>query len=277
MSAAVTRAISPAPSGSRLARIAWRWRHDPKLELWIAWGAMVGFYNLYGLLFFLVTRIQPPPPAWWDAPRTAEWFDEHRLGLLVGFGIVFLVTGMLGAVNALLAYTMRRMSVSPAFAYSYLLIYSLSAVPGMLLTCIALVVGAMRPDRDPELIHWLYDFAYMAFDGTMGVFLIGSLIWMGAILLDQNRVFPKWFGYLNLCNALTEVVVAPAWIFKRGVFAWDGAITWWLDMVVFVIYTAVFITLIRKMIVREDFGTGPLPDLEPEAAAAPSGLVSAER
>ena len=29
----------------------------------------------------------------------------------------------------------------------------------------------------------------------------------------------------------------------------------------FVIYTGVFITLLRKMILREDFGTGPLPDL----------------
>jgi hypothetical protein len=252
------------------------WRNHPKLELWIAWWAMVVFYQLYGLLFFMVARVQPPPPAWWDAATVVQWFDEHHYGLLIGFGICFFITGMLGAVNALLAYTMRRMSVSSAFAYSYLLIYSLSAVPGMLLTCVALVVGAMRPDRDPELISWLYDFAFMAFDGTMGVFLIGSLIWMVAILLDKNRVFPKWFAYLNLCNALTEVVVAPAWIFKRGVFAWDGAITWWLDMVVFVIYTAVFITLIRKMIAREDFGTGPLPDLESEVVRAP-GLVGAER
>jgi heme/copper-type cytochrome/quinol oxidase subunit 3 len=42
----------------------------------------------------------------------------------------------------------------------------------------------------------------MAFDGTMGVFLIGSIIWMTAILLDRNRVLPKWFACLNLCNAL---------------------------------------------------------------------------
>jgi len=267
----------PGPSGSLLERIAWHWRHDPKLELWIAWWALVVFYQLYGLLFFVITRVQPPPPAWWDAPRIVQWFDDHHHGLLIGFGMVSLITGMLGAVNALLAYSMRRMSVSPAFAYSYLLIYSLSAVPGMLLTCIALMVGAMRPDRDPELISWLYDLAFMAFDGTMGVFLIGSLIWMVAILLDKNRVFPKWFAYLNLCNALTEVVVSPTWVFKRGVFAWDGAITWWLDMVVFVIYTAVFITLIRKMIAREEFGTGPLPDLESQVAGAPSGLMRVER
>ena len=30
----------------------------------------------------------------------------------------------------------------------------------------------------------------------------------------------------------------------------------------FATYTAVFITLLRKMILREDFGTGPLPDFD---------------
>jgi len=110
----------------------------------------------------------------------------------------------------------------------------------------------------------------------MGVFLIGSLVWMVAVLLDENRVFPKWFGYLNLCNALTEVVVAPAWIFKSGVFAWDGEIAWWINMGVFVTYTAVFLTLLRRVILREDFGTGPLPDLGADGAE-PSLLVKPAR
>ena len=88
-------------------------------------------------------------------------------------------------------------------------------------------------------------------------------------------VFPKWFGYLNLCNALTEVVVAPAWIFKRGVFAWDGEIAWWINMGVFVTYTIVFLTLLRRMILREDFGTGPLPDLSTGRALVPSGSLKA--
>jgi hypothetical protein len=152
------------------------------------------------------------------------------------------------------------MSVSRIFGYSYLLIYSLSAIPGLLLLCIALVVGTLRPERDPKLLGWLYDFAFLSFDGTMGVFLIGSLLWMVAILIDKNRVFPKWFGYLNLCNALTEVVVAPCWIFQRGVLAWNGQIAWWLDMVVFGVYQVTFVVMLFKMIRREDFGTGPLPD-----------------
>src|SRR5678816_55712 len=120
---------------------------------------------------------------------------------------MFLITGMTAPCNALIAYSMRRMSVSRSFAYSYLLLYSLSAIPGMLLMCIALTVGAMRPDRDPELISWLYDFAFLSFVGTMGVFLIGSLVWMVAILIDKNRVFPKWFSYRYRGHRLIHVVV----------------------------------------------------------------------
>ena len=240
---------------------------NPKRELWLAWWTMVVFYQLFGLVFFIITRTQPPPPPAWDTAHKVQWFNDHHHGLLIGFAIMFVITGMTAPINALIAYSMRRMSISPVFGYTYLVIYSLSAIPGMLLLCLALTAGAMRPDRDPELIGWLYDFAFLSFVGTMGVFLIGSLIWMLAILIDKNNVLPKWFGYLNLCNALTEIVVSPAWIFDRGgVLAWNGIIAWWVNMVVFGIYTGAFIVLLRKMIQREDFGTGVLPPLAGVAA-----------
>ncbi len=263
-STTVPSAAAAPPVGSSTGRLAWNIRYHPKRELWFAWWVMVVFYNLYGVLFFFVTRVQPPPSPAWDTPTVVRWFDSHGHGVLVGFAVVFLVAGMCTVMNALLAYSMRRMSVSRIFAYSYLVIYGLAAVPGMLVMAMAMTVAAFRPDRDPRIISWLYDFAFLSFSGTMGVFLIGSLIYMVAILLDRNRVFPKWFGYLGLCNALTEVVVAPAWIFQRGAFAWNGAIAWWINMVVFVTYTCVFIVLLRKMIEREDFGTGVLPDLQPK-------------
>ena len=87
---------------------------------------MVIFYQLYGVLFFFVTRVQPPPSPAWDTPTVVQWFGDHDLGILAGFGVVFLITGMCAPMNALLAYSMRRMSVSRVFAYSYLIIYSLS-------------------------------------------------------------------------------------------------------------------------------------------------------
>jgi len=277
VSAPSTGALPEPPSGSLLRKIAWHWRYDEKRELWIGWWTLVVFYNLYGLLFFVITRTQPPPQPSLDPSGIVRWFADRHHGLIYGFAIVFIVGGATAIMNATLAYTMRRMSVSRAFAYSYLVIYALAALPGMLLMGIACTVGAMRPDRDPALLCWLYDFAFLSFEGTMGVFLIGSLVWMAAVLLDENGVFPKWFGYLNLCNALTEVVVAPAWIFKEGAFAWNGAIAWWINMVVFVVYTIAFLTLIRKLILREDFGTGPLPELQTDRAPAARGLTQGAR
>jgi hypothetical protein len=256
--------VTVAPTDrSSISRFVWHCRNNPKRELWFAWCATVVFYNFFTVSFFVLSRTQPPANPALDAQGATQWFHDNHYGILIGFAIMFLVTGMTAPQNALIAYSMRRMSITPAFGYSYLVLYSLSAVPGMLLLCVVLTVGAMRPDRDPELQQWLFDLAFLSYVGTMGVFLIGSLIWMVAILIDKNRVFPKWFGYLNLCNALTEVVVSPAWIFHNGVFAWNGLIAWWIDMVVFGIYTGVFITLLRKMIMREDFGTGPLPELPP--------------
>jgi hypothetical protein len=277
MSAAKVGAVPEAPPGSLIRKIAWHWRYDEKRELWIGWWTLVIFYNLYGLLFFVVARTQPPPKPSLAPSEIVQWFDDRHYGLLYGYAFIAIVGGATAIMNATLAYTMRRMSVSRAFAYSYLVIYALATLPGMLIMGVVCTVGAMRPDRDPELMSWLYDFAFLSFEGTMGVFLIGSLVWMLAVLLDRNRVFPKWFGYLNLCNALTEVVVAPAWIFKRGVFAWDGAIAWWINMAVFVTYTTVFLTLLRKMILREDFGTGPLPELESDRALDPAGTLGAAR
>ncbi|OBJ79055.1 hypothetical protein [Mycobacterium colombiense] len=270
MSAVITPSTSPAtpPAGPLHQRIAWHLTRDPRRELWLAWGTLMVFYSLFFPMFFIVAQVQPPPEPTWDLATQVHWFSERHLGIPVGFGVIFAISGMIAVNNALIAYSMRRMSVSRAFGYSYLIIYSLSAVPGMILLNVALMVGTLRPDRDPQIVGWLYDFAFLSFDGTMGVFLIGSLIWMVAILLDKNRVFPKWFGYLNLCNALTEVVVAPCWIFRRGVFAWDGEIAWWLDMVVFGVYQVTFIVMLFQMIRREDFGTGELPDLPRKKAVA---------
>ena len=236
----------------------------PKRELWLAWYVTVAFYGMYSVIFFGLSRTQPPGRPWLDPNAAVGWFADRHWGLLIGFALVFVLGGFSAVALALITYSIRRMSVSPVFAYSYLILYAIAAIPGFLYICIAMTAGVMRPDRSPINTQWLYDLGFLSFVGTMGVFLIGSLIWMAAILLDRNGVFPKWFGYLNLVNALTEVVIAPSWIFQRGVLAYNGAIGFWVNVPVFGLYTAVFISLLRNFIQRDDFGTGPLTAPPPD-------------
>lgn len=248
------------PPSTFLARLGWQMHHNPKVDLWIAWGGMVIFYILFGVVFVMMTHVIPPPSPAWSTQRILSWFDTYRSGLLNGFAVTFLITGLSALCNALIGYSMSRMSVSKAFPIAYVILYSLSAIPGLLFCAILMSVAAMRPERDPQLIVWLYEGAMLTFVGTMGVFLLGTLVWLIAVLIDKNRVLPPWFGYLNICNLLTEVVVAPAWAARRGAFCWSGSIAFWVDTAIFAVYTTAFILVLRKMVQRENFGTGPLPD-----------------
>src|SRR5262245_55480976 len=90
-------------AGSRVGRFVWNFRNHPKRELWFAWWVMVIFSQLYGVLFFLVTRVQPPPSPAWSTPMVMQWFDARHYGLLAGFGVVFLISGMTAPMNAVLA------------------------------------------------------------------------------------------------------------------------------------------------------------------------------
>jgi hypothetical protein len=51
----------------------WNFRYHPKRELWFAWWVIVIFYQLYGVLFFFVTRVQPPPSPAWDTQTVVRW------------------------------------------------------------------------------------------------------------------------------------------------------------------------------------------------------------
>ena len=229
-------------------------------------------YGLYTVVFFLLTRTQPPGKPWLNPDHAVDWFDERQWGLRMGFALIFVLGGFSATSIALITYSIKRMSVSRAFAHSYLDPLRRRRHPRV-------PVHVHRHDRRGPATRARPSPAAVALRlrlplvlGHDGRVLIGSLVWMAAILLDKNAVFPRWFGYLNLCNALTEVVIAPSWIFQRGVLAWNGVIGWWIDVVVFGAYTCVFIYLLRNLIQRDDLGTGPVPALAQDQPRRPHPL-----
>ena len=67
-----------------------------------------------------------PWPVVWPA-GTVSWFTDRHWGVLVGFGLVFVFGGFSAVPLALITHSIRRMSVSPVFAYSYLILYAVLA------------------------------------------------------------------------------------------------------------------------------------------------------
>jgi hypothetical protein len=76
-------------------------------------------------------------------------------------------------------------------------------------------------------------------------------MWMAfglAIILDNNNVLPKWLGYYTVWQYVTELMAAPVWISKSGPFAWNGLMTFWFAMVLYVSWQIIVYVCIYRAI-----------------------------
>ena len=61
--------MTPEPEPSKLG--------GPKRELWLAWYVTVAFYSLYTVVFFGLSRTQPPGRPFLDPDQTVAWFADR--------------------------------------------------------------------------------------------------------------------------------------------------------------------------------------------------------
>jgi hypothetical protein len=225
-----------------------------KTDQWICWWSIPVFYNLFGLIFVLLTRVMPPPRPSLSTPQIVHFFSAHSLTIKIGFGILMVVIGFASWANGLLAVQMKRMSVGSTWVYAYQGAVAVGAIPGCLLAAFSFLAATFRPDRDPHLIALLYDIGLLSFVGSLGCFATMYLVFALAILLDKNGIFPKWMAYVSIWQIVTEVLAAPIFEFKHGPFGWNGAISFYEGTVIFVIWEGCLIYLLRKAIKEQPLG-----------------------
>ena len=231
---------------------------DGKRDLWVCWWTAPVFYMLFGVIFVLLAHVMPPPQPWKSTTDIVTFFDDHRTTIQIGFTLLTVVIAGAAVLNGLVAYQMRRMSVKPVFAYGYIATLSVGAIPGCLLCAISFLTATFRPERDPHQLALLYDVAFLSFVGSLGCFAAQYLILAIAILLDKNRIFPPWMAYISIWQVVTELLAAPVFIYKHGPFAWNGAIAFYEGTVLFGVYIACLIPLLRRAIQQQ-----PVPERLP--------------
>jgi hypothetical protein len=223
-------------------------RRDGKLDLWICWWIFPVFYSLFGLIFVPLARVMPPPRPSLTDGQVVAFFHAHTVTIQIGFGLLMIVIGGGSIANGLVAFQMKRMSVSPVFAYAYIATLGVGAIPGCLFAAFSFLAATFRPDRDPHLVALLYDIGLLTFVGSLGCFATQYLILAIAIFLDEKKIFPGWFAYVSIWQIVTELLAAPVFIFKKGPFAWNGAISFYEGTALFGVYAACLIILLRKAI-----------------------------
>jgi hypothetical protein len=141
------------------------------------------------------------------------------------------------------------------------------AIVGMLFPMFCFGLGAFRPGYDSGVLTMLYDFGYLAFIGSLGCFCVMWMAFGLAIILDENNILPKWLGYYTIWQYVTELMAAPVWIAKSGPFAWNGLMTFWFAMTLYVSWQFIVYLCIYKAIKNQPEAELDNAPAEPHPAA----------
>ncbi|GAA5054615.1 hypothetical protein [Nocardia callitridis] len=220
------------------------------LDQWICWCSIPIFYLLFGLIFVVLTRVMPPPRPDATTAQIVTFFQDNAIGIRIGFALLVAIIGFTAMANGLIAFQIKRMSVSPVFAYAYIGALAVGAVPGCLFASFAFVTATFRPDRDPEILRLLYELGLLSFVGSLGCFATQCTVLALAIFLDHHRIFPVWLAYISLWMVVTEILAGPVFVFESGPLSWNGSISFWLGTAIFVGWEFSMIILLRRAIAR---------------------------
>ncbi|ORW01414.1 hypothetical protein [Mycobacterium kyorinense] len=224
------------------------------IDLRIAFWVVPAFYTLFGLIFVPLTRVMPPPRPDVTAEQMGDFLHQHAVTIQIGFALLMVIIGFAGVANGIVVFEIKRMSVSPAFAYAYLGALAVGALPGCLMAAISFLAAVFRPDRDPQIVAMLYDLTFLSFVGSLGCFSAAYLVFAIAILLDANGVFPKWLGYISIWQIVTELLAAPVFVFRSGPLAWNGSISFWMGTAIFGFWEVCLIVLLKMAVDRQPVG-----------------------
>ncbi|MFC3965237.1 hypothetical protein [Nocardia jiangsuensis] len=233
------------------------------LDVWIAYWGFAVFYAALsvGVVFF--GRATPPPRPDVTAEQAAQWFEAQATGIRLGFGVLLVIAGGAAISNGIIGYFMKRMSSGRLLAYAYIAAMGVGAIPGFHLILVCWLAATFRPDRDPGLQYLLYDLGMLSYNGSLGCFTAAYAVLAIAIFYDRNGIFPKWFAYVSIWQIVTEVVATQMWVFRSGAFAWNGMITFYIAVVIFGIWIACLLPLMRTAARAETVDTPALYSAEP--------------
>lgn len=197
---------------------------------------------------FLTPPLSPSASAAEVATFFANGGVVQKLGLIIALASV----GGLLPMSGVLADQMRRMEgARPVWAQTQLtcaslLVWLLSAA------FVFFAAAAFRADRDPQLIQLVHDLGWLTFITPVAMVVVWMASVGAAILSDQGDppVMPRWVGYLSLWAALLSAPGFVALLFHRGPFAWNGLLSLWIPLVIFLVWwitlTVYLLRAIRK-------------------------------
>ena len=191
--------------------------------------------------FFLFPGFLPPMSPRSSAADVAAFYRDRTAR--VRYSMILLNWFCVALIPLLMVIVerMRRMAHRTPIL-RYCVIGVAGAAPIAFLTATVFwLLAAFQPQRAPELTQLLNDLAWITF--TCGVpFLVAQSLFLAvAIYLDgqERPVFASAVAHFNVAIAVLLTPAAFAGLAHRGIFAWDGFVSFWVKNVAIALWIVV--------------------------------------
>lgn len=208
---------------------------------------------------WLIAGVLPFPLG--SSSTVNEVVDFYSGGTRVIAGLVIAQLGvcLILPLIGLIGYYMYRIEGRhPLLTFIQLVTGAITGVI-LLVPMMLMAVAAFRPDRNPELTLTINDIAWLVFITPIAPFIIQNVAIGTAILRDQNRLLPRWVGFMNFWIAASFLPDPLAYFFYGGPFAWHGIFVFWLALATYVIFLIGMGLALRSVVLK----SAPEDDLVP--------------
>lgn len=232
-------------SSAHAADIAENW----KIKLLI-WTGPLGI-ALVCLGFFAFAGFAPPPaPTLSHDQVVSLWqqqIDLKRLGLMLCIwgGVLYV------SFSVAIAFFLRRSERTPYLTVTQAAFGTFGTV-FFSANFLILLITSFRPEVNPSNIQLLHDAGFISTFSPVQPFTFQYLLIGLAILADKSiqPLFPRWVAYVNFWVRLLFVPAAFIPFFKTGPLAWDGLLSFWIPVAVFVLWYLVMTYAMLKALPR---------------------------
>jgi len=227
----------------------------------LAWSGPVGIV-LVLLGWMVLAGFLPPPSPDLSAQQVADVWADHtnlkRLGMVICVWGGTLYVPFTVAVGVLL----RRTEVGDRVLSTAQTALGTFGTVFFTLNFLILAVVAFRPARPSEVTQQLHDLGFIMTFSPVAPFTLQYVVIGVAILRDRSDspVFPRWVAYANFWVGLLLVPACFIPFFKTGPMAWNGILSFWIPVAVFVAWFVVMFWTMRAAVLRTPQADGVTTD-----------------